>query len=172
MDLIALILLTLVGYSSGAVLGSRKRLISPVILDLVWIVLLWTMAVISRLWLHKWLAVAVWLIAAGVCSFVWASVRYPHLAVPKKSAEKSAEPVIGGGVFKRLWTRWTQFALKMGNFQGRILLAWFYFIVVTPFGLLVRLFSDPLHIKHRPSSSSWLERAHISADLESGRSQF
>ncbi|MBN1937814.1 MAG: hypothetical protein JW934_24360 [Anaerolineae bacterium] len=60
----------------------------------------------------------------------------------------------------------------MGNFQGRVLLAFFYFGIVTPFGLLVRLFADPLHLKSRKKLSFWLDRAQPTADLDQMRSQF
>lgn len=53
-----------------------------------------------------------------------------------------------------VWERWTKFAQKFGNVQARVLLTLIYATVILPFGISVRLFSDPLRIKHRPSR--WL----------------
>ena len=61
-------------------------------------------------------------------------------------------------VLKRLWENWKSFSRDMGNFQSRILLGLFYFSVLAPFGLVLRVFGDPLHL-HRPEgSSNWLPR--------------
>jgi hypothetical protein len=61
----------------------------------------------------------------------------------------------------------------MGNVQSRVLLIFFYFLIVTPFGLLVRWFQDPLRLRARGASSHWLERPTASEpDLETARRQF
>jgi hypothetical protein len=52
---------------------------------------------------------------------------------------------------KALWSAWKRLAHKIGNFQARVLLTVLYATVVLPFGVIVRLFSDPLHMKHRPT---------------------
>jgi hypothetical protein len=56
---------------------------------------------------------------------------------------------------KSLWSAWKRLAHKIGNFQARVLLTVLYATVVLPFGVIVRLFSDPLHMKHRPQQ--WTE---------------
>jgi len=40
-------------------------------------------------------------------------------------------------------------AEAIGNFMNRLILSLFYFVIVLPFGLGVRLFSDPLRIKKK-----------------------
>jgi hypothetical protein len=57
---------------------------------------------------------------------------------------------------KTLWEAWKRLAKKIGNFQARVFLTLLYAIVVLPFGLIVRLFSDSLHLKNRPTK--WTER--------------
>ena len=52
---------------------------------------------------------------------------------------------------KRGWKAWSRLARKIGNFQARVLLTILYAVLVLPFGLMVRLFADPLHIKKRPT---------------------
>lgn len=57
---------------------------------------------------------------------------------------------------KTLWEAWKRLAKKIGNFQARVFLTLLYVIVVLPFGLMVRLFSDSLRIKNRPTK--WTEQ--------------
>jgi hypothetical protein len=64
---------------------------------------------------------------------------------------------------KSVWKAWTRLAHKIGNFQARVLLTLLYATLVLPFGLCVRLFSDPLRIKKRPGH--WLDRAEESNDM-------
>jgi len=52
---------------------------------------------------------------------------------------------------KRGWQAWTRIARKIGNFQARVLLTLLYAVLVLPFGLMVRWFADPLHIKKKPT---------------------
>jgi hypothetical protein len=56
---------------------------------------------------------------------------------------------------KALWKAWTRIAHIIGNFQARVLLTILYVLLVLPFGVIVRLFADPLRIKKRPEK--WLE---------------
>jgi hypothetical protein len=56
-----------------------------------------------------------------------------------------------------LWERWKVAAHKLGNFQARLLLNIFYFLVLTPFALGVKMFSDPLRIR-RQNLARWLPR--------------
>ncbi|MBN1581603.1 MAG: hypothetical protein JXA89_12940 [Anaerolineae bacterium] len=167
MDLIALVLLTLVGYSAGAVIGSRNHLATPKPVDLVLIVLLWIGALFSRTFIGKWVAVGIWVACAVVLAVVRTFVRRNQLPLAEPK-----ELLPSGNLLERAWDGWKRFAQQMGNFQGRVLLAMFYFVVVTPFGLLVRLFSDPLRVKQRGRTSFWLNRPAADMDLEKTRSQF
>jgi hypothetical protein len=60
-------------------------------------------------------------------------------------------------MLKGLWERWKAFAQLVGNFQARLLLGLFYFLVLSPFALGVKLFSDPLAIKSR-NRPGWIPR--------------
>ena len=59
------------------------------------------------------------------------------------------------GVLKGLGRVLSPLAKRLGNFQARVLLTVIYAILVLPFGVLVRLFADPLRIKKRPTV--WLD---------------
>jgi len=52
---------------------------------------------------------------------------------------------------KSLWSAWKRLAHKIGNFQARVLLTILYAVVVLPFGVAARRFSDAMKIKHRPT---------------------
>lgn len=70
-----------------------------------------------------------------------------------------------------LWQGWKRVARAIGNFQARLLLSVFYFIVVTPFALGVKLFSDPLELRAKPNPSYWIPREPRESSLEVGRRQ-
>jgi hypothetical protein len=67
-------------------------------------------------------------------------------------------------LLKRAWAAWKAFGHKVGNFQARVLLTIFYGVLMLPFGLAARLFSDPLRIKKRPDA--WLDHADEAYDME------
>lgn len=95
------------------------------------------------------------LAAAGLVIFV--------LLVPFKG--------VGGAwdLYKRAWQGWKDLAHKIGNFQARVILSIFYAVLVLPFGLAARLFSDPLRIKKLPQQ--WLDHPAEAYDMEWARKQ-
>jgi hypothetical protein len=72
-------------------------------------------------------------------------------------------------LYKRGWQAWKDLAHKIGNFQARVILTIFYAVLVLPFGLMARLFSDPLRIKKKPKQ--WLDHPTEAYDLEWARKQ-
>lgn len=50
---------------------------------------------------------------------------------------------------QNFWKWWKRTARKIGDFQARVILTIFYFVIVGPFALLVRSISDPLALKPR-----------------------
>jgi hypothetical protein len=165
---LALVLLTLVGYSSGCVLGGRDRKIRPGLLDIFIVLLLWTAALVSRGGMGRWLAVLVWFLAGMAVGALFIALRRNRWP----AAEVTVTPPVFGNLLRQAWERWKAFAAEMGEFQSRILLIMFYFVVVTPFGLATRLFSDPLRSRAKSQSSFWVDRPAASATLEEGRNQF
>jgi hypothetical protein len=166
LSIVALVLLTLVGYSSGATLAGQGKKVTPDLPDVAAVVLLWAAAVAARPILGKWLSIGVWLgvgLAVGALGVALRQARYP--------LDKAATPPAAPGL-ARLWSAWKAFSRRLGNYQSRVWLALFYFLIVIPFGLGVRLFSDPLGLKTRRAESAWTAREKPAADLESARSQF
>jgi hypothetical protein len=60
--------------------------------------------------------------------------------------------------FHALWQGWKRIAIKIGDAQARILLTVFYVLIVGPFALVVRFWSDPLRLNSK-NSSGWIRRA-------------
>lgn len=159
---LALILLTLVGYSSGSVLGAKRRTAVPGIADLLVAVALWTAALNTRNALGKWSAVGIWLAIGLILGAVLAWVR--------ASSYPKAQPLSTGS---GLWNVWKVFAGKMGNYQSRVLMAFVYFTVVLPFGLGVTILGDPLRIKRACGNSNWQPKElPFKPSIDEARSQF
>ena len=70
-----------------------------------------------------------------------------------------------------LWSRWKALAARIGNFQARVMLTLFYFVLVTPLGLIVRYLSDPLQLKPRHGPSFWRDKTLPPPTLEEARRQ-
>jgi len=74
-------------------------------------------------------------------------------------------------LLKKFWESWKAFGHFLGNLVARVVLSLFYFTVLVPFGLGVRLLSDPLQIKTRPSSL-WRPRSTADQTLDEVGRQF
>jgi hypothetical protein len=72
-------------------------------------------------------------------------------------------------MLKRVWHAWKQAAHAVGTFQARVLLTIFYAVLVLPFGIFARLFSDSLRIKYRPQL--WIKRPSETHDLQWAKRQ-
>ena len=66
-------------------------------------------------------------------------------------------------MLKSLWGAWKRLARRLGDFQARVLLTVIYAFLILPFGVLLRLFGDPLRIRRRPTK--WLDAENKSDDL-------
>ncbi len=70
-------------------------------------------------------------------------------------------------LLKQLWKRWRAFGQVMGDFVARIFMTVFYFTVAIPFGIGVRVFKDPLHLKS--PRTTWLKREPKPDTIEDAR---
>ena len=68
---------------------------------------------------------------------------------------------------KQFWHAWKRFGQMMGDFLARIVLTLFYFTIFLPFGLGVRLGSDPLDLRRR--APAWVGRSTHDKTLEDAR---
>ena len=72
-------------------------------------------------------------------------------------------------VLRRLWEGWKRVGRKIGDFQARVLLTFFYFVVLAPFALAVRWKADPLGLKR---DGGWHPVVRAGTPLERARRQF
>jgi len=168
LSILGLILFALVGYSAGAVLAGRGKKVAPGILDLLLVVALWVAAILCRPALGKWLSLLVWLTLGGLTSAALTLGRRRRLPDAKKPAAVAAPT----SLLKGLWEGWKRFAAELGNFQGRLVLAFFYFLVVTPFGVLVRMFADPMRTRKPAGGTAWISAAPLEDSIEKARRQY
>lgn len=73
--------------------------------------------------------------------------------------------------YKKLWDGWMKIAKAIGNFNARLILSLFYFVVMVPLGLIVGSRKDFLGIKEK-SPSTWQPKDSHATDLEEGRRQY
>ncbi len=73
-------------------------------------------------------------------------------------------------MLKRIWEAWKRLAQKIGNFQARVLLTVIYAVLILPFGLVVRFFSDPLRLRRRPRT--WLDHGDAPRNMDWARRQW
>ena len=64
---------------------------------------------------------------------------------------------------------WKKFGHAVGNVQARALLTLVYAVLILPFGLAVRFFSDSMHTKKR--AESWFDHPATPNTLEEARRQ-
>lgn len=73
-------------------------------------------------------------------------------------------------MLRKAWDAWKRIAQKIGNFQARVLLTLIYGSLILPFGLLIRLFADPLRLRQRPEE--WIDHPDAACDMAAARRQW
>ena len=174
MDLIsflALLLLTLAGFSTGSTIKSRKDVeLKPQIIDLILVLIIWGGAISMRIFLglNKWLLILIWIIIGFVIGKISSSLN----ELPNKSQKNEQLINTPRNPIVKLRLQWKQMSKQMVSFQSRILISLFYFLIFSPFALAVRIFSDPLKIKRYNPKSHWLPKKEMPSDTEQFRRQF
>jgi len=85
--------------------------------------------------------------------------------------------VIPGALFPSVLgpvqTGWMKFALVLGHFNTRIILTVLYYLVMTPVGLILRLFRDPLDRSMKDGNASqWIKREQQPVEVGRYERQF
>ncbi len=72
---------------------------------------------------------------------------------------------------KAVWRGWRRVARTIGHVQVQIIMTLFYFVIMAPYAVAVRLFMDPLNLK---GTASWrsLPWHGGRASLDVAREQF
>ena len=126
--------------------------LKPQIIDLILISIIWAGAIYSRivLDLNKWLVILLWVILSSLIGIL---AIWPRKLPEDKTSSNKEPKETSRNLVKKLWQSWGNFSTGMGNFQSRIVLSLFFFTVVSPFALAVKILSDPLRIKYRSNGS-------------------
>lgn len=162
---VALVLLTMVGYSSGAAAVAAGRQPVPRLLDVLLVSAAVVGAILTRAALGRLGAIGIWLGSGlGLGGLATLPVRR---SFPRTDGAVNLDEYRG---LRGLWERWKIFAGRMGNYQGRVILAVFFFTIAMPFALGFRLFSDPLHLKAR--NPAWHERKTGEPSIDRAKNQF
>jgi hypothetical protein len=93
------------------------------------------------------------------------------MTVPASSAG-SVQPVKSKAGLRELWAAWKKIARKIGDFQARVLLTIFYFVLLAPFAVIMRRTSDPLAIKAAAQRGWGIRQGPAEYTLEMARKQF
>jgi hypothetical protein len=88
------------------------------------------------------------------------------------TADTFGPPARKKGGIKELWAAWKRIARKIGDFQARVLLTIFYFVLLAPFALIVRRTSDPLAMKTGAQRGWNIRQNAPDYSLEAVRKQF
>ena len=73
-------------------------------------------------------------------------------------------------IFRTAWDRWQIIARINGDYIARLIVNLFYFTIMVPFALGVKLLADPLAL--RGKRVAWLERKAVGSKLPDAHSQF
>jgi hypothetical protein len=57
--------------------------------------------------------------------------------------------------FKRVWKAWIRFGMWIGEIMSWVWMPLFYFVIVMPIALGMKLFKDPLQVRLSRKSSYW-----------------
>jgi hypothetical protein len=73
---------------------------------------------------------------------------------------------------RRIWNGWKRVARKIGDFQARVILSVFYFLVLAPFALVSRLSGDSLAAR-QAAAHGWIPKpARAGNPMEEASKQF
>ena len=82
----------------------------------------------------------------------------------------TAAPAAPAGV-RAGWEHWKKIARAVGVVQTKVLMVLFYFFLVLPVGLVMRVRADPLHLRPR-AGGNWLPHRVETPSLDNVRRQF
>ena len=151
-------------YSSGRVIFRKKEKIMPGLVDLIILTALWVSSLIVFPDLSPFLLGGAGFVIGFLLSFVLPINATSSISVPETPVE--------GNILKQIWETWKNFAFRLGNFQARIILGYFYFTILVPFGIFQRLRFDPLNIRLGNKQSLWFEYEKEPEDIHTAGRQY
>jgi len=164
---LAILLLSLTGYSLGAVLRFGRR---PSRKSSAWdfpaVLALWAGVAAGHYGLRagKWPLLGFGIGAGLVLGFLMSLV----LGYSRGEAQAAAlARTVGPADAPRgRFRAWRELSGKLGAFQGQILLGWLFLLLFLPVSLAVKLFSDPLGTRNAGAGSHWSPKVPVASDIE------
>jgi len=74
-------------------------------------------------------------------------------------------------LLKHLWRAWLKFGRWLGNVMNWIWLPLFYFTILMPVALVMKLFADPLRLRGAPAKSHWTPKELPLLDMQWAKNQ-
>lgn len=164
---VAAALLTIAGYSTGAVLAGKAKDVHPKLLDVFLVPLLCALAVIIRSG-GGWWPIVMAAIGGGLVGATVTAIVYR--VKPDHSRYVTPVPRRHLSFVNRVGEKWQWLAKALGNYQGRMLMSIVYFLLVAPFAIILRMTDDPLHVRLPANKTMWPEHSSGVVSLEQARS--
>jgi hypothetical protein len=113
----------------------------------------------------------VFLVIAGISW--WRGHEIPPRVLAACGAALVVPGLVAPGVLGPVHRGWMAFAGVLAHVNTRIILTLLFYVVLTPIGMVMRLFRDPLNRSlDAKSESDWIPRTPQQARLESYERQF
>ena len=103
----------------------------------------------------------------------WRGHEIPPRVLGACGAALVVPAIVAPGILGPVQRGWMAFAAVLAHVNTRIILTILYYLVLTPIGMVLRFFRDPLNRKLDPKAESdWVLRTPQQARLESYEKQF
>jgi hypothetical protein len=154
-EIVISVFLTLFAFSLGLNLSHGKSSPRLVIFDILLVIAIWISLFVASS--NQEVLLIHFIALSFLAAFVFGLFRKSR----QSANEIYAEGIIQGiSVWQKIKMRWISFAGRLGGTQSRMILGLFYFFVFTPFGIISRVFSNPIQKKKVDDRSYWTIKDH------------
>ena len=161
------ILLSMVGYSIGRVLPQRDQYLSAELYDGVALLVLWAASFSFNI--HPlWNSQLFWMEISFLVGLLITTLFQPHPQNHSPNLLRTENTEVP----KKFLNSWKNFIFHYGNFQSRLILLFFYFTVLLPFGIFQKIFKDSLDLKKPRRNTLWFDYSKQNEKIEQARRQF
>ena len=159
--------MTIALYSVGSTLGSKGRKTAPSLVDFVVIIAICVAAANTRNSIETFTFYPLWLIGTPLIAAI-SSFRHRTMPAPDHKSKDTAST----SFLRKVKTGWLTFSHQAGGYSSRVMLTGFYFVIVTPYAIAIRLLSDPLELRKTKSGTMWVKRESMKNTISDFRKQF
>jgi len=167
LSVIAQILLTIVGYSLGALAAGKRKVVIPALVDIAALTAIVAAVYAIPHGLSGWIVKITGIAAGFGLGLLLTLMR--RRGFPEAD---TAQVAAAAGTLKRIRVGMQAFGMRMGNYTSRVMLAVFYLVLIGPFAILTRLLKNPIKTTGKQGSAVWRKREKTDSDIQSLSSQF